>query len=134
LEGLTEGVEGRMLLPRRTWRALPSAMASSTSVERGEVRPASAILSMPSLAVPPSSQKETALLWTPPTSDEKWGPDGNLKGWDAALQVALKLTAYSAESAIWARDSAVIRRRTKVRISSRSRPVGWWRILTSFLF
>ena len=66
--------------PRSTRRAVPAAIAASTSVSRGEVRPRSAIASMPSEAMASGCQNRAAAEWVPPIKGEKCASAGKVGG------------------------------------------------------
>ena len=57
--------------------AQPPSTSACTSLQKAVTAPVSAMLSIPSVAIPPLRQNEASSTWVAPTTREKWAPDGN---------------------------------------------------------
>ena len=57
--------------------ALPRSASACTSLQNVATAPVSAMLSIPSVAMPPLLHNEASSTCVVPTTREKWAPDGN---------------------------------------------------------
>ena len=80
--------------PLKQPSARPLPTSACTSSHNAPTAPVSAMISMPSVAMPPLLQNEASSTCVVPTTREKWAPDGNggELPWDAASQVARNVT------------------------------------------